>query len=713
MPAIRRTVTGRRCALRAAAPIYTQGTQADFPLADLPDGRYLISVLADGYKLDGAHFTMPIDTADPPVAVRLQVDRQTGLPDATIQAAIFEDNAPTNGAPDVPAEHGLAGLKAGLTDILGDIQTNVYGNPLCSILDENGDVAVVGSGGNCFSYCYVVDNGLDIGIVLPAGWHACQQRRPLPDISPDLAPGDPTGLLMWPLPGDGSYSHPSSTSVYNVPVPSTAVIEGKLKIPHLGTNRYAMFATPPDGQTWIQTTTLEGNHDWDAWVMEGATGLDTEFVVAGEPFPADHLRLRQPTRSRSPVVDGAANGTSRASSTPSSSTSRRPAASPVSPVTGSAASTAARSTSRSTSRGCRSTTSTTATPPCGLVRATADGSFDIPNVPDGTYTLTWWDEPQDYILDLQNVTVVNGETVDMGILPLTGWWTQYDGYVFNDTNRNGIMDWTDTDGDECPDVGEGELGVPNYGLTLRRRENSLMDRGTTAVGTDACGHYYFESGYPMTQWLVMEAYNDLYYTTGVTYQADNQPTPTTVLGAGVDVSTLPIIGLSGRMDWGVHSYDAPGTNGHRPAERRHRRHGVVRHHPQRARPALRCCRRLAARRVEPRCRAVDPGRLPDRRRRSAHGACDPTQRYQLDSDGSYSKGKLINTYLTETWAQPGENDNANGDGECIPRDVDGDPLTYPRQASDHQQPVRLPRGAADGRAVPEGLLVGRRQLRLR
>ena len=67
-----------------------------------------------------------------------------------------------------------------------------------------------------------------------------------------------------------------------------------------------------------------------------------------------------------------------------------------------------------------------------------------------------------------------------------------------------------------------------------------------------------ENAYPMTQWLVMEAYSDLYYTTGVTYQADNQPTPTTVLGAGVDVSVLPIIGLGGRMDWGVHAYDPTG-----------------------------------------------------------------------------------------------------------------------------------------------------------
>ena len=59
----------------------------------------------------------------------------------------------------------------------------------------------------------------------------------------------------------------------------------------------------------------------------------------------------------------------------------------------------------------------------------------------------------------------------------------------------------------------------------------------------------------------MEAYSDSFYTTGVTYQADNQPTPTTIKGAGVDVSTLNIIGLGGTVDWGVHAYDPTGANG--------------------------------------------------------------------------------------------------------------------------------------------------------
>src|SRR5690606_24536217 len=128
-----------------------------------------------------------------------------------------------------------------------------------------------------------------------------------------------------------------------------------------------------------------------------------------------------------------------------------------------------------------------------------------------------------YILNLRNVTVANGEAVNLGVLPLNGWWTTLDGYVFNDANRNGIFDWTDLNGDGCPGgPGEGETALSNFTLSMRKRENSVMDRGATLVTTDGCGYYYMENAYPMTQWLVMEAYSDLYYTTGVTYQADNQ-----------------------------------------------------------------------------------------------------------------------------------------------------------------------------------------------
>ena len=49
-----------------------------------------------------------------------------------MRALVFEDNAPVNSAPDLPAEQGLAGFEGQLTDYLGQIITDVYGNPLCT-----------------------------------------------------------------------------------------------------------------------------------------------------------------------------------------------------------------------------------------------------------------------------------------------------------------------------------------------------------------------------------------------------------------------------------------------------------------------------------------------------------------------------------------------------------------------------------------------------
>ena len=477
--------------------------------------------------------------------------------------------------------------------------------------------------GQCLSACYVVNGGVDIGTVAPID-------------AAGRCPTDPRRRLRLSRPG--------------------AAVEGKVKIPNLGPNRYALSVTPPDGSGWIQTTTLEGNHDWDAWVMEGATGLDTEFIIAGEPFPAIIFGYVPAPGTPSAVGSAlpaslAAAAPSRASSKPSRSTCPRPAASAVCPARSGAACRAPRSTSRSTYPWVSLTDLGNGDTVVWVGKGDADGTFTIPNVPAGTYTLTWWDEPQNNILDLVNVTVGDGETVDMGILPLAGWWTFFDGYVFNDTNRNGVKD-------------AGEPGLAGYTLTMRKRENSLMDRGTTVATTDANGYYKFEAAYPMTQWLVMEAYDDLHYTTGVTYQADNQPTPTTVLGAGVDVSVLPIIGLQRPHGLGQAHLRRDGRRRHRPAQRRHRRHGQLRHHPQRARPALRGGRRLAARHPRSDGQAVRAGRL-----RNEPLALPATRRAATSShaDGSFAKGKLLNTYLTETWQRP---------TGCVARDVDGTPLVH-------------------------------------
>ena len=568
-----------------ASPIVAEGDQDTLAAGlDLPDGKYLISVIADGYKLDGAHFTMPL--GDAPVEVGLQ---PMPLPDSTVKGKVFEDMVPTNSADD-SGEAPLEGFQGHLNDDLGLVTTDVYGNPLCTT--------------------YV-------------GEDPVTHEIPMSALDADMAP-----------------------VVDKVGGKCLSDADGIITFPHMGTNRYTQSVTPPDGQRWIQTTTLEGNHDWDSWVMEGSTGFDTEFNLAGEPVPVPLFGFAKPTKNGQPL-DSSAGGhvSGRVMRTLHYVPPKGGIFDLYNGYTGS-------KLQRPVPDAWLSLNDLENGDQAVWVgQAGPDGRFDISGVPAGDYTLTWWDEAQNNLLALQNVTVGNGETVDMGTLPVTGWWTEYDGYVFSDTNRNGVKD-------------PGEKGVPNFTLTLRKRDNSLMDRGQTTATTDANGHYSFEA-YPLGEfgWTVMEAYNDSFYTTGVTYQADNQPKPTTIKGSGVDVSTLNIIGLGGSLDWGVHPYDPSGGNGVDP-----RNGGIVGS----------VSYDVTRNELDPQYAASEdwqPG-VPDVPvdlyapidcGTDAGAPCDANDRYELAADGSYAKGRLLNTYVSESWDKP---------TGCTARDLDGNPLQH-------------------------------------
>jgi len=548
------------------APIVTQGDQTILNETTgivLPAGSYLISVLAGGFKIDGAHFTVPL--ADPGLVV---VEAQPlPLPSATIRIRVFEDIM-TNGQFDAPGEHGLAGFKAVVADLLGPVTTDVFGNPICTEYERDGNGQII---------------------------------------------YDPEGNPI-PIPGTGGEC--------------VSDANGDITIPNVSPNRFDVTVTPPTGTVWIQTTTLEGGRGWDTWLLEGGTGLDNEFMVAGEPFPWTIDGFVRPTDTlNNPAVTGGIEGTIVAAAVYvpfygglpyyggqwgglSGAKITHPIANPWIALNDLHAGDVA----------------------VWVGQGDADGHFVIDNVPDGDYLLTYWDGPQRHILDLINVSVRDGQMVDIGHPMLTGWFARLEGHVFLDENQNGKRD---------PD----EPGVPDYLVAVKRRENSSIDRGGIEAMTDAMGYYLIDNVYPLTQWIVVEAYNDRYHTTGITFQAENQPEPTTVLGNGVDINVLPIIGQSGRLDWGVLPYGV-GTNGGIV--------GSVTYDSTR--------NELDARHagVEP----WQPG-IPGLRINLYATVRMTDGTFAKDPDGAYTKGPLLNWTLNEQWARP---------QNCQVRDVDGNPI---------------------------------------
>jgi hypothetical protein len=149
---------------------------------------------------------------------------------------------------------------------------------------------------------------------------------------------------------------------------------------------------------------------------------------------------------------------------------------------------------------------------------------------------------------------------------------------------------------------------------------------------------------------------DGFMTTGITFQADNQPEETTILGQGVDVNVHPVIGLGGRLDWGVKAYD-PGTNG-----------GIV----------GTISYDTTRNELDPSYAAIEDWQpsIPNVTVNlyatilcgtHAGTPCDANGFYELAPDGSYALGPLLNQAVSETWERP---------TGCVALNVDGNPLVH-------------------------------------
>ncbi len=478
----------------------------------LPDGRYFISVLTtplnalgqdtgqagrDGgrHKMDGKAFV--VGPGNPPsVTVEVVPDP---VPTSRLVLQIFEDNHPLNGEWDrqfegPPMRNGkVERFRVFLEDNLGgNLTTDIYGNPICA------------------EYSNVPD------------------------------PNHPD----WPgqlVPGTGGTCYTDQN--------------GFVSIENLARGKYGVFAIPPDGVDWIQTTTIEGGKVNDVWAIEGNMGI----------FPQETNALTLHGFARPCAVGACKNGP--AAVIPGGTFNGQvvkvePARPPFVAPDGATTPVERPWIALNDLSGAGEL--------AALIRGNVDGTFTINNVPDGNYNAVVLDDQLDYITaiypatmpttiknpdgsisQVRNVRLHDPRFGDAqtGPLPIPDWWQQLKGTVFLDENENGKQD-------------AGEPGLPGETVDVFYRDGSPL---YTTI-TDSNGDYYYRRFFPFAHFMVPAVgYARLGATgahviAGATLPTIGQPVieDTVYPGPVLTMGNFPVEGGTNVINWGKKPY--PLTN---------------------------------------------------------------------------------------------------------------------------------------------------------
>jgi large repetitive protein len=358
----------------------------------------------------------------------------TPVPTAQITIEVYNDNNPINNAKDL-TEQGLAGFRVVFQDNLGQVSQDAFGKPVGTTYqqDTNGD--------------FILDGN-----------------------------GMPTVDVM----GTGS-----------VLTDTNGVADIKYMMPA----RYQVEVIPPAGETWYQTSTIDGTHFIDAWVKLNEPANMIEFGMISKHVSYGFVNPSLlPWAQNRPTSGGTITGrlVDDHFAKPPAINSSFPGAPVPEGIIG----------LNDLSSG------------AGLYTAlcNADSTFTITNVPPGTYELVTWDKPQDLIIGFNTVIVTsNGETVAMGDVLCGRWHGWLEGTVFYDSNTNGFRD-------------PGEPGIPDQLINIRNRDGSIVQ----STFTDDSGFYSFREVVLNFKWYVVETDTTRYKPTGMTAAIDDGggPIPT-------------------------------------------------------------------------------------------------------------------------------------------------------------------------------------------
>jgi len=468
----------------AAAAQKTQVLPGDVTLD--PTKRYYISVLP-GDAIDPGHAMGGASIAPGQTAVNVIVEPQLQEA-AKLSVFVFEDDHPLNGEHDAsggidtlsPNEAGLGGFNITILDLVG-----MSGDPAGQMTYDE--------------FNQPLSNSL-AGTVDPVtGLDACAiSKNPRKGFDGTDSPAGLTGVI----PVCPKYESDGTTLS---PLAGQAII---LNVPP---GRYGVVATPAAdriarGEEWLQTNTLDGGKDHEAFIRINEPSYFQEFGPASfhvsigfaNPKWINDIGHALCTGAGAPpctqTVTGKVTG-ARMSRTPDQ---------------------------RLYSSGTNDTFSYTQCyaslgsadgADIAFAKCASDGTFSLPGIPAGDWRLTIFDQWNDQIVDgistpvrvgsATNATLchgpnTSGTTCDMGDIGVFAWKNNLYTRTFFDANGDGVSQ-------------SEEPGLALVPTNIRYRDGSISNLNST----DLEGFAGFNEVFPIFNWYVLETDSTRYKGTGV------------------------------------------------------------------------------------------------------------------------------------------------------------------------------------------------------
>ncbi len=338
-----------------------------------------------------------------------------------------------------------------------------------------------------------------------------------------------------------------------IPQPEGIILscpDGSVLIDNLVPGKYGIIVNPPAGQSqWVDTSTIEGTQVVDAWVKAAEPGFMLEF---GGPGPHVFKGFVDPGQQVVPDTFNPSEAVNTITGAVTLWHDPRPPAGLMTHETGNF-------NGLAHTRAWIGLNSNAGDGPAyAVVQAETDGTFSIPNIPDGLYQVVVWDQYLDIVIAFQTVTVAGGD-VDMGHIPVNHWFTRMEHNVFLDENQDGIRQ-------------ETEVGIPEQAVNLRWRDGTVYQ----SFPTDLEGFVPFDEVFPFFSWLVAEVDFARFKATGATMWVDGggdtssspfpgvlslqEGSPRTETGPVLVQGFQGFPGQTSVIDWGKAPY-AEGENG--------------------------------------------------------------------------------------------------------------------------------------------------------